>query len=98
MLQFRQLNGCETSHSYDSKRLNILFVQGVGEPTCNEYEISLALARLFPDYVPTIIATRPEWMVGYGRFRRGISERTVALLQTAICRKSLGKLQVESIA
>jgi len=62
LLQFRQLNGCETFSliRFETTQYPVWF-KAVGEPNLREYEISLALARLFPDYVPTIIATRPEW-------------------------------------
>lgn len=38
-----------------------VWFKAVGEPNGREFPITLALARLFPGYMPEIVATRPEW-------------------------------------
>jgi hypothetical protein len=38
-----------------------VWFKAVGEPNRREFPVSVALARLFPSYVPLLIATRPEW-------------------------------------
>lgn len=38
-----------------------LWFKAVGEPNQKEFPITCALAKLFPDYVPGVLATRPEW-------------------------------------
>jgi hypothetical protein len=38
-----------------------LWFKAVGEPNLHEFPISIALARLFPNYMPTIIGTESSW-------------------------------------
>lgn len=38
-----------------------VWFKAVGEPNVHECPITLALARLFPQYLPTIVANRSEW-------------------------------------
>jgi Phosphotransferase enzyme family len=38
-----------------------LWFKAAGPPNQHEFSITTALNRLFPSYLPTIIATRPEW-------------------------------------
>jgi hypothetical protein len=38
-----------------------VWFKAVGEPNLHEYGISLALARLLPRFVPTILGTKPAW-------------------------------------
>ena len=59
---FRQLNACPT---FSLIRFETdgpaLWFKAVGEPNQKEFPISCALAQLFPGYVPSVLATRPEW-------------------------------------
>src|SRR5260370_34401619 len=59
---FKQLNACETFSliRFDTTRQPVWF-KAVGEPNLHEYGISLELARLLPDFVPTILGPKPEW-------------------------------------
>jgi hypothetical protein len=59
---FKQLNGCETFSliRFATSQQPVWF-KAVGEPNLHEYRISQALARLLPDFVPTILGTKPEW-------------------------------------
>ena len=38
-----------------------MWFKAVGEPNLREFGISLALAKLFPGFVPTVISTHPAW-------------------------------------
>jgi hypothetical protein len=59
---FKQLNGCETfSLIRFATTQQPVWFKAVGEPNLHEYGISLALARLLPRFVPTILGTKPEW-------------------------------------
>lgn len=57
---FQQLNGCET---FSLIRFNTtkhpVWFKAVGKPNLHEFPITLALAELFPEYVPSLLATRP---------------------------------------
>lgn len=59
---FNQLNA---SASFSLIRFetdgSALWFKAVGEPNQKEFPISCALAQLFPGYVPSVLATRPEW-------------------------------------
>ena len=59
---FKQLNGCETFSliCFTTTQQPVWF-KAVGEPNLHEYGISLALARLLPRFVPTILGTKPAW-------------------------------------
>ena len=58
----RQLNASPT---YALLRLetneSAVWFKAVGEPNLREFPISVALSRLFPGFVPTVVATRPSW-------------------------------------
>ncbi len=59
---FKQLNGCEAfSLIRFATAQQPVWFKAVGEPNLHEYRISQALARLLPDFVPTILGIRPEW-------------------------------------
>jgi hypothetical protein len=38
-----------------------VWFKAVGEPNVREFPISVSLSRLFPGFVPSVIATRPRW-------------------------------------
>lgn len=60
--RFTQLNA---SPSFSLVRLetnrSAIWFKAVGEPNLREFSITLALARLFPQYIPTLLAARPAW-------------------------------------
>jgi len=60
--EFRQLNASPT---FALLRLETndqaVWFKAVGEPNLREFEISVTLSKLFPGFVPTIIATHPAW-------------------------------------
>ncbi len=59
---FRQLNA---SDSFSLVRFETdgpaLWFKAVGEPNQREFPITCVLSRLFPGYVPGVVATRPDW-------------------------------------
>jgi len=57
---FHQLNGCETFSlvRFDTTH-NPLWFKAVGKPNLHEFPITVALAELFPEYLPSLLATRP---------------------------------------
>lgn len=99
LLQFRQLNACETFSliRFDTTQYPVWF-KAVGKPNLHEYEISQTLARLFPNYVPAILATRPEW---HGWLMADAGGTPLKEISTPsawqIAAETLGKLQIESI-
>ncbi len=59
---FEQVNGCETFSliRFVTTEQPVWF-KAVGEPNVHEYGILQALARLLPEFVPTILGIKPEW-------------------------------------
>ena len=59
---FRQINASPT---FALLRLETdgpaLWFKAVGEPNLREFQISVTLSQLFPDFVPAVIATHAEW-------------------------------------
>jgi phosphotransferase family enzyme len=59
---FRQLNA---SSSFSLIRFETsgpaVWVKAVGKPNSHEFNIVSILAKLFPEYLPPIVAVRPEW-------------------------------------
>jgi hypothetical protein len=37
------------------------WLKAVGEPNLNEFPVTVGLAKHFPQYLPKLVATRPEW-------------------------------------
>jgi len=60
--KFRQLNASPTFAllRLETNRTALWF-KAVGEPNLREFPISVTLSRLFPGFVPTVIATHPAW-------------------------------------
>jgi hypothetical protein len=60
--KFRQLNAGPTfSLIRLETNAQAVWFKAVGEPNLREFGISLALAKLFPGFVPTVIAPHPGW-------------------------------------
>lgn len=38
-----------------------IWFKAAGDPSSSEYRVTAALARLFPDFLPSVIATREDW-------------------------------------
>ena len=59
---FRQINASPTfSLIRLETNAQAVWFKAVGEPNLREFGISLALAKLFPGFVPTVIAPHPVW-------------------------------------
>jgi Phosphotransferase enzyme family len=60
--EFRQLNASPT---FSLVRFetdgSALWFKAVGEPNLREFAITSGLGQLFPQYLPPILATRPDW-------------------------------------
>jgi hypothetical protein len=75
-----------------------LWFKAVGEPNQKEFLITCTLAKLFPNYIPGVLATRPEWNGWLTREAAGkllCEVREDALWQRAAA--ALAELQIESI-
>jgi hypothetical protein len=60
--EFRQLNASPTFALLRLKtNVQAVWFKAVGEPNLREFPIAVALSRLFPGFVPTVIATHPAW-------------------------------------
>ena len=60
--EFHQLNASDSFSliKFETDGRAVWF-KAVGEPNEREFAITCALAQLFPDYLPRMLATRPEW-------------------------------------
>jgi hypothetical protein len=74
-----------------------VWFKAVGEPNLREFPITLELARLFPQYLPTILATRPAWHGWLAPEVKGtnLGETQHAQLWAAAT-SALANLQIES--
>jgi len=97
---FRQLNA---SSSFSLVRLETngpaVWFKAVGEPNAREFPVTLTLARLFPKYIPEILATKADWNGWIMSEATGtnLDESTdTSLWQTAAA--AAANLQIESIA
>lgn len=97
--KFSQLNA---SPSFSLVRFETtgpaVWFKAVGKPNLHEFSITLALEKLFPQYVPPILAVRPEWN-GWLALEVGgtnLADRK-NLQYWKQAAKSLAELQIESI-
>jgi hypothetical protein len=96
---FSQLNA---SPSFSLVRLETsgpaVWFKAVGNPNLREFPITLALARLLPQYTPPILAARPEWN---GWLALEVEGTNLGETQDAqhwnTAASALAKLQIESI-
>jgi hypothetical protein len=96
---FRQLNA---SSSFSLIRFETtdtaLWFKAVGAPNLHEYAISQALARSLPNYVPNVLATKPEWHGWLMADGGGVTLNDVqdpSAWETALT--TLANLQIDSI-
>jgi hypothetical protein len=97
--QFRQLNAFATFSliRFETDGPAVWF-KSVGEPNLHEYPITLALAKLFPSYMPRILGAQAQWNAWLAEEVEGVelslsSERT--LWKRAA--RFLAELQINSI-
>src|SRR6266850_2770825 len=96
---FQQLNGCETFTliRFDTTQEPVWF-KAVGKPNLQEFSITLALAKLFPEYVPSILAPHPTY---HGWLMKDAGQSSLDELEDSHIWKSvvtaLAALQIASI-
>lgn len=97
--KFRQLNA---SASFSLVRFETegpaLWFKAVGEPNQREFAITCALARFFPEYLPQILSSRPDWNGWLTREVQGTLLANVqeeALWEEVVV--ALARLQIQSI-
>jgi hypothetical protein len=96
---FSQLNA---SPSFSLIRLEsdgpAIWFKAVGAPNLREFPVTVALAQLFPKYLPPLLATRPEWTGWLTLEVEGthLQESPNAELWMAAA-TALAKLQIDSI-
>jgi len=75
-----------------------VWFKAVGAPNVPEFSISVALSRLFPGFVPTVVATRPAWngwlTMEFDGSPLGEAQSALAWKRAA---ETLARLQVESL-
>ena len=97
--KFRQLNA---SPAFSLFRIETngpaLWFKAVGEPNQREFPLTLALAKLFPGYLPTILAERQDWNGWLTQEIEGthLSETQESALWEAAA-SALAELQIQSI-
>ncbi len=97
--EFRQLNASPTFSLIRFETDGPVFwFKAVGEPNQREFPITRTLAGLFPDYVPPIVAERPDWNGWLTKQAEGTNldeTQECALWEAAAA--ALAEIQIESI-
>jgi hypothetical protein len=96
---FRQLNACPTFSliRFETDGPAVWF-KAVGAPNQREYPLTLALARLFPRFLPQIIARRPEWNGWLAREAEGpLLRECSGLASWEDAARDLAELQISSL-
>jgi len=97
--EFRQLNASPTFAllRFETNRSAVWF-KAVGEPNLREFPISVTLARLFPGFVPVVVATHPVW---HGWLTTEFTGSTLDEVTDACAweraAQTLGELQIASV-
>ena len=97
--QFRQLNG---DPSFSLVRLETtgpaVWFKAVGAPNRHEFPITVTLARHFPSYLPTLIATKPSWN-GWLTFdvEGSTLDENSDISKWETAARTLASLQIESV-
>ena len=96
--KFRQLNACPT---FSLMRFETdgpaLWFKAVGEPNLQEHGVTLGLSQRFPDYLPRVVASNPDWNAWLSVEAEGqhLTEKSpIGLWQNVAA--ALGSLQVAS--
>src|SRR5208282_4198961 len=75
-----------------------VWFKAVGEPNTREYSVALTLARVSPEYVPKILATRHEWNAWLAEDVAGVSLAShTELSQWESAARSLASLQMSAL-
>ena len=97
--EIRQLNASPTFALLRFKTNGTsLWFKAVGEPNLREFPISVTLSRLFPGFVPSVIATHPAW---HGWLMTEFAGSTLDEVSDACAweraAQTLGELQIASL-
>lgn len=97
--EFRQLNA---SPSFSLVRFETdgpaVWFKAVGEPNQREFGITGALAQFFPNYLPKVLASRPDWNGWLSSEVRGdLLSEVQDQLHLERAAAALARLQIESI-
>jgi hypothetical protein len=96
--QFRQLNASPTFSliRFETDGPAVWF-KAVGEPNIHEHRITLKLASAFPEFLPRVLASRPEWNAWLSLESEGTPlDRSATDTPWAMAAKNLALLQVSS--
>jgi hypothetical protein len=97
--EFRQLNASPTFAllRFETNGSAVWF-KAVGEPNLREFPISVTLSRLFPGFVPAVVATHPAW---HGWLTTEFAGSTLDEVPDACAweraAQTLGELQIASV-
>jgi hypothetical protein len=97
--EFRQLNASPTFAllRFETNKSAVWF-KAVSEPNLREFPISVTLSRLFPGFVPTVVATHPAW---HGWLTTEFAGSTLDEVPDACAweraAQTLGELQIASV-
>jgi hypothetical protein len=98
--RFRQLNASPTFSliRFETDGPAVWF-KAVGAPNDHEYPITLALTHLVPRFVPTVLATRPDWNAWLSFEAEGplLLGETCGLAAWKAAARDLAELQMHSI-
>lgn len=96
---FKQLNASATFSllRFETSGAAVWF-KAVGEPNRREFPIALTLAQLLPNYVPQVLAARPDWNGWLMCEACGKNlDETTQHLSWSTAATALAKLQIDSI-
>jgi phosphotransferase family enzyme len=96
---FQQLNACSTFSllRFETSGRPVWF-KAVGAPNTREYPITMALARICPEFIPKVLATRRDWNAWVAEEAAGtslVSDEHLPHWESAA--KSLADLQMQTI-
>ena len=96
---FRQFNASSTFSliRFETSGTPVWF-KAVGEPNTREYPLTLALARVCPQYVPKVLASRDDWNAWLAQEAAGaslFSNRDLSVWNSAA--QSLAALQIRTL-
>jgi hypothetical protein len=96
---FQQLNACSTFSllRFETNARPVWF-KAVGAPNTREYPITMALARICPEFIPKVLATRSDWNAWLAEEAAGTSLRSdTDLPHWESAARNLADLQMQTI-
>lgn len=97
--RFQQFNASSTFSliQFETSGTSVWF-KAVGEPNTREYLVTLTLARVCPEHVPKLLATRHEWNAWLAEDVAGVSLAShTELSQWDSAARSLAALQMQTL-